>query len=135
MIHKAKFLNLFINFDETRNTFFYIAPSAIILLIFYGSTFKTFNKNLFVLFLGFSFATITLLTPPSQGWYCWFLPMLIYFLIKNSSVSSKLFYWIFVGAYFIYFLVFPESDFLVWHPFLNLTAFINIYQFQINLKI
>tara|TARA_X000000950_G_C13921158_1_gene663461 strand:+ start:18333 stop:20408 length:2076 start_codon:yes stop_codon:yes gene_type:complete len=114
---QAKFLNLFINFDTTRNTFFYIAPSAIILLIFYGSTFKTFNKNLFVLFLGFSFATITLLTPPSQGWYCWFLPMLIYFLIKNTFESSKLFYWIFVVAYFIYFLVFKESDLFSLAPF------------------
>lgn len=114
---QTKFLNLFINFDTTRNTFFYIAPSALILLIFYGSTFKTFNKNLFVLFLGFSFATITLLTPPSQGWYCWFLPMFIYFLIKNSSASSRLFYWIFIGAYFIYFLVFPESDFFSLVPF------------------
>ena len=108
---QTKFLNLFLNFETTTNTLFYIAPAAIILLFFYGTTFKNFNKNLFVLFLGFSFATITLLTPPSQGWYCWFLPMLIYFLIKNPAESSKLFYWLFTCAYFIYFLVIPDSDF------------------------
>ena len=108
---QSKFLNLFLNFETTKNTLFYIAPAAIILLFFYGITFKNFNKNLFILFLGFSFATITLLTPPSQGWYCWFLPMLIYFLIKNPVESSKLFYWFFTCAYFIYFLIVPESDF------------------------
>tara|TARA_B110001450_G_scaffold138776_1_gene130057 strand:- start:389 stop:2470 length:2082 start_codon:yes stop_codon:yes gene_type:complete len=108
---QSKFLNLFLNFQTTTYTLFYIAPAAIILLFFYGITFKNFNKNLFVLFLGFSFATITLLTPPSQGWYCWFLPMLIYFLIKNPAESSKLFYWFFTCAYFIYFLIVPESDF------------------------
>lgn len=108
---QAKFLNVFINFDSTSNTLFYIAPSAIIILIFYGITFKNFNKNLFILFLGFSFAIITLLTPPSQGWYSWFLPLFIYFLIKNSLETAKLFYWMFISAYFIYFLVIPDSDF------------------------
>jgi len=108
---QAKFLNLFINFNGTKNTLFYFAPAAIILLFFYGTTFKNFNKNLFILFLGFSFATITLLTPPSHGWYCWFFPMFIYFLIKNSYETAKLFYWFFTCGYFIYFLVIPESDF------------------------
>ena len=98
---QVKFLNLFINFNASKGTLFYIAPAAIILLFFYGTTFKNFNKNLFILFLGFSFATITLLTPPSQGWYCWFIPMFIYFLIKNSYETAKLFYWFFTCGYFI----------------------------------
>ena len=108
---QTKFLNLFLNFETHTQTLFYIAPATIILLFFYGTTFKNFNKSLFILFLGFSFATITLLTPPSHGWYCWFLPMIIYFLIKNSAENSKLFYWVFICAYFAYFLVIPESDF------------------------
>ncbi|MDC3134023.1 hypothetical protein OA958_04215 [Bacteroidota bacterium] len=120
---QAKLLNLFLNFEPTKNILFYIAPSAIILLIFYGITFQNFNKNLFILFLGFSFASISLLTPPSQGWYCWFLPMFIYFLIKNSSLSSRFFYWTFIVAYFIYFLVFQESDFF------NLTLLSEPYSF------
>lgn len=106
-----KFLNLFINFETKKQTLLYIAPATIILLFFYGITFKNFNKNLFILFLGFSFATITLLAPPSHGWYCWFLPMFIYFLIKDTSEIAKLFYWLFTFAYFIYFLVIPESNF------------------------
>ena len=75
-----------------------------------GQRLKILIKT-FILFLGFTFATITLLTPPSQGWYCWFLPLFIYFLIKNELETAKLFYWIFICAYFIYFLVIPESFF------------------------
>ena len=52
---QVKFLNLFINFNASKGTLFYIAPAAIILLFFYGTTFKNFNKNLFILFLAFSF--------------------------------------------------------------------------------
>ena len=131
---QAKFLNLFINFDTTTNTLFYIAPSAIILLIFYGITFKNFNKNLFILFLGFSFAAITLLTPPSQGWYCWFLPLFIYFLIKNSLETAKLFYWFFTSAYFIYFLVIPDSDFLNLFLYSDNNTLYNFLPFSIEIK-
>lgn len=131
---QAKFLNLFINFDTTTNTLFYIAPSAIILLIFYGITFKNFNKNLFILFLGFSFAAITLLTPPSQGWYCWFLPLFIYFLIKNSLETAKLFYWFFTSAYFIYFLVIPDSDFLNLFLHSDNNTLYNFLPFSIEIK-
>lgn len=109
---QVKFLNLFISFQTSNQTLFYVAPASIILLLFYGLMFKNFNRNLFILFLGFCFAIITLLAPPSQGWYCWFLPLMIYFLIKNPNEYSKLFYWIFTFAYFIYFLIIPKSDFL-----------------------
>lgn len=107
---QQKFLNLFISYDS--NLLFFITPSIILFLFFYGSSFKNFNKNLFILFLSFSFATITVLTPPSQGWYYWFIPFFIYFIIKDSSQTSKTYYWIFVASYFLYFLVIPESDFL-----------------------
>lgn len=107
---QQRFLNLFISYES--NLFIYTTPSVILFLFFYGSSFKSFNKNLFILFLSFCFAIITVLTPPSQGWYYWFIPFFIYFIIKDSTQISKTYYWVFVASYFIYFLIIPDSDFL-----------------------
>lgn len=134
---QGKFLNLFINYDALNNLKLFISPAIILILIFYGISFKNFNKNLFILFLSFCFATISLLTPASQGWYYWFIPFFIYFLIKDSSKTSKLFYWSFVFSYFIYFLIIPTSDFLNLYLFTsdsNYYTLYNLFPFSVTNK-
>lgn len=92
------------------NTIIYLIPLAYIALFFHSLTFRFFNRDVFVMFLGFSFGILTLLIPPMQGWYYWIIPFFIYFYLKNVS-SSKFVFWMLTVGYFLYFLVIPTSDF------------------------
>jgi uridine kinase len=86
-------------------------PLAYIALFFHSLTFRFFNRDVFVMFLGFSFGILTLLIPPMQGWYYWIIPFFIYFYAKNDA-ASKFGLWMLTAGYFLYFLVMPNSDFL-----------------------
>lgn len=89
----------------------YIIPFAYILLFLHALTFTRFNRDTFVMFLGFSFGILTLGIPPMQGWYYWILPFLIYFYVKNDQFS-KIPFATLVVAYFIHFALIPESDYV-----------------------
>ncbi|MDA9781152.1 hypothetical protein N9B62_00405 [Amylibacter sp.] len=88
-----------------------LIPAILLLLVFYSVTIQIRNRDVFLFFIGSAFCVIILFIPPSQGWYYWVLPFLIYFYVRQSS------YFIFPllalqAAYFIYFAVIPESDFV-----------------------
>ncbi len=108
---QGQLFNLALVYQNSTQLSLFIAPSALFLVFFYGITFKTFDKNLFILFMCFCFASMTIFTSPGQGWYYWFIPLLVFFTIKQKSFN-KLFYWLFIASYFLYFLLIPESDFL-----------------------
>lgn len=108
---QSELLNLALVYNNSIKLSIYIAPGMLLLMFFYGLTFKSFNKNLFILFLCFCFASITIFTSPGQGWYYWFIPLQVFFIIKQKQFN-KLFYWLFVFSYFFYFLIIPDSDFL-----------------------
>lgn len=108
---QSELLNLALVYDKDTKLSLYVAPGMLLLMIYYGLTFKSFNKNLFILFICFCFASITIFTSAGQGWYYWFIPMQVFFIIKQKQFN-KLFYWLFVFGYFLYFLVIPNSDFL-----------------------
>lgn len=106
---QGKIFDLYINLGNEH--ILYIIPFAYILLFLHSLTFTRFNRDTFVMFLGFSFGILTLGIPPMQGWYYWIIPFLIYFYVKNSQFS-KLPLGILTIAYFIHFALIPESDYL-----------------------
>lgn len=63
----------------------YLLPIAYCAILLRGVSFKTLNKDIFVMFLGFCFAILLVFTEPSPGWYFWLLPFLFYFYVKDSS--------------------------------------------------
>ncbi|MCK9351762.1 MAG: hypothetical protein M0P76_03155 [Candidatus Pacebacteria bacterium] len=100
-------------FDES---IIYLIPFAYTLLFFHHLTFQSFNRDVFIMFLGFSFGILLLLIPPMPGWYYWIIPFLIYFYIKNENFSKLGFVALNFG-YFLYFILTPRSDFLGTFPF------------------
>ncbi len=89
---------------------FYLVPAAYILLLFKGISIKGFNRDVFVMFLAFSFGIILLFIPPMQGWYMWLIPFLIYFYSKSEGNA----YLLLLGLqlfYLIYFALSENSDY------------------------
>jgi uridine kinase/Gpi18-like mannosyltransferase len=101
-----------IYFAYPQSVLFYLVPSIYLILLAKSFSIKSYNKDIFIMFLGFSFGLILLLIPPMQGWYFWIIPFFAYFYIKNRKRSSSV--WLFVGlqaSYLIYFFVAKNSDF------------------------
>lgn len=97
------------------NFVIYIVPLAYLILLARSLAYRAFNRDLFLMFLGFSFGILTIFIPPMQGWYYWVIPFLVYFYIKNEK-APKYFYVLLNIAYFAYFLVIRQSDlFEVFH--------------------
>ncbi|MDO8504668.1 MAG: hypothetical protein Q7S36_02335, partial [Candidatus Liptonbacteria bacterium] len=116
-----------------NNFVIYLLPFAYLLLLAKSLTFRTYNKDIFLMFLGFSFGILTLFIPPMQGWYFWVIPFLIYFYIKqdDAPVVSLLALNIF---YFLYFMLIPGSDiFEVFAPVSGaIASYPNLYTVILN---
>lgn len=126
-------LNLKIN----DNLIIYFVPLAYLVLFVKSLTFKTFNRDIFLMFLGFSFGILTLFIPPMQGWYYWIIPFFVYFYIKQENAPNFIFILLNI-FYFTYFILIKNSDFFqVWqvvHPTLALMPnfYYQLYQKGIN---
>ena len=94
----------------SQNLLVFIVPIILGVLLFKFYTFKKYSRDLFMVFLGFSFFILTLCIPPMQGWYFWIIPFAIYFYLKANSYERILFYTL-NGAYFLYFAVIATSDY------------------------
>ena len=132
MLNNLSF-QIFVSIQQ-HNNFLILGTRVLFLIFFYGLTFKSFDKNLFIIFICFSFAAITIFTSPSQGWYFWFIPLHVYFVSKQKNFN-KIFFWLFIFSYFIYFLVIPESDFLSLNFFSNYeNSLYNLVPFNDEIK-
>ncbi len=91
------------------SNYYYIIPAIYIVLLAKFIRFRLVSKDLFLLFVGFSFSMLLIFIPPKVGWYFWIIPFFIYFNIKEQNLS---FFPLFLlqGAFILYFLVIPESD-------------------------
>lgn len=89
---------------------FYVIPAAYMLLLFYAFRIKVQNRDIFLMFLGFTFEVLLLFIPPMQGWYFWVIPFLAYFFSRASTVQSLLFAALQV-SYFLYFGLGAASDY------------------------
>ena len=107
------------NYRFTDYFTIYFLPLAFLLLFVKSLSFKNFNPDLFLMFLGFSFGILTLFIPPMQGWYYWVVPFFIYFFIKQNN-APKINYILLNIFYFAYFLVIDKSD--IWQIFQPISA-------------
>jgi uridine kinase len=95
---------------QVGNSSFYIIPACLLLLLVRGALVTNFNRDIFIMFLGFAFGIILIFISPMQGWYFWLIPFLAYFYAKSDyhSFPSLMLLQI---AYIAYFAVIENSDF------------------------
>jgi uridine kinase len=89
---------------------FYIIPAVFLLLLFKALQISVQNRDLFLMFLGFSFGILLFFITPMPGWYYWVLPFFAYFYARGPK-EQMVFPIILQIAYLLYFAVKPDSDF------------------------
>lgn len=102
-------------YDFPNGNMLYFTPLAYLFLFIAAINLKGFSKDVYVMFLGFSFGVIALLVSPMQGWYYWIIPFFIYFHCKKSHTKFDLTVFLFLSlqvSYFIYFLFIKDSDYV-----------------------
>ena len=111
----------------------YFVPLAYLVLFIRSLTYKTFNRDIFLMFLGFSFGIFTLFIPPMQGWYYWIIPFFIYFYISQDK-SPKFMFLLLNIFYFSYFFMTKNSDFFEVFQLISkdIAVMPNIYHFLAN---
>lgn len=106
---QAKLFNASIHLNSVT---FYLIPSALIILFSRSIFIQNYSRDLFIMFLGFVFSIILIFIPPMQGWYYWLIPFLVYFYVREKSVSSLIFTALSI-FYLLYFLVINHSDYWI----------------------
>ncbi|MCH9753762.1 MAG: hypothetical protein K0T99_02540 [Alphaproteobacteria bacterium] len=110
---QMKIFNLNYNFSD--GNVLYFLPLAYLFLFFTAINLKVLSKDVYMMFLGFSFGIIALMISPMQGWYYWILPFFAYFHSKRSNArfdfASMLFLSLYC-SYFIYFMLIKTSDYI-----------------------
>ncbi len=107
--------NMYFSYGGLR---FYIIPAVYFILVVWYASFRFVNRDQLVLFLTFTFLALTLLIPPMQGWYFWIVPLLVFFIVKQSLREQTVFI-LLSALYFLYFGLIPGSDYLTalwWAP-------------------
>ncbi len=90
----------------------YIIPCLMLLLFIRGIWIKSYNRDIFMMFLGFNFSLVLLFIPPMPGWYFWLIPFLAYFYIRAENEASHLLFFGLQGFYILYFMVSKNADYL-----------------------
>ena len=103
-------LRLFSTFIPLNNLTIYLIPAVLLALFVRGILLKNYNRDIFVMFLGFVFSTVLFFIVPMQGWYFWLIPFLVYFYIKEEGRSPIIFFTL-SGLYLLYFMVIKDSDY------------------------
>ncbi len=108
----------------------YFVPLVYLALFARSLTYKTFNRDIFLMFLGFSFGILTLFIPPMQGWYYWIIPFFIYFYVSQDK-SPRFMFLLLNIFYFSYFFITRNSDFFEVFQLIskNIAAMPNAYHF------
>lgn len=139
---KEQFKIFDLNYNLGDSLVIYFVPLAYLLLFLRSLTYRTFNRDIFLMFLGFSFGILTLFIPPMQGWYYWIVPFFIYFYIKQENAPKFTFVLLNI-FYFAYFLVIKSSDFFEVFQLVsgriaampNLYAILNRYGLQADIVV
>ena len=61
--------------SSINNLSFYLIPAVFLILLAAAMRFNHISKDLFMMFIGFSFAALLIFIPPQPGWYFWILPL------------------------------------------------------------
>jgi uridine kinase len=110
---QVKIFDFSYNFPD--GNILYFVPLAYLFLFITAINLKGFSKDVYMMFLGFSFGIIALMVSPMQGWYYWIIPFFIYFHSKRPNSKFDFTLILFLGlqiAYFVYFLLIKNSDYL-----------------------
>lgn len=97
------------HYQLSNGLIIYFAPIVYLGLFLRSLTFRSYNRDLFLMFLGFSFGIITLFTAPLPGWYYWVMPFFIYFYIKQERASTVPLVAL-ILSYFAYFIFASSPD-------------------------
>lgn len=103
---QSKLFNVAIEIDSLS---VYLVPLSLLVLFFRGALIRIYNRDIFLMFLGFTFCVLLLFIPPMPGWYFWLLPFLCYFYIKQDAFYALLLYAL-QGFYFLYFFLRQSVD-------------------------
>ncbi len=129
----SKQTQIFDVFYSFADKIFYFIPAIYFVLLVKAVMIKGYNRDIFIMFLGFSFGVLNLFIPPMQGWYYWVIPFFSYFYIKQKNAPIFLFFSL-QAAYFIYFATIKNSDYLQVFQLVSaeISAQNNFYQFLIS---
>lgn len=127
---KEQFKVFDFQFRLSDNFTLYIVPLAYLFLLVKSLTYKTFNRDIFLMFLGFAFGLLTIFIPPMPGWYYFVVPFLIYFFARADRAPRFLFLLLNL-LYFAYFLSIKSGDlFEIFRPIAPaVAAWPNLYAF------
>lgn len=106
---QSKVFNFSLDYSGGMRVF--VVPLCLLLLFIKGAEIKTFNRDVFMVFLSFSFGVLLLFIPPMPGWYYWLVPFLVYFYVRETR-RAFWFFWGLMAVYLAYFALIPTSDFL-----------------------
>ncbi len=100
---------------------YFIIPSVYLILLAAAARFKNIGKDLFLIFIGFSFSVLLIFIPPQPGWYFWILPFFFYYTIREKKrtffpitalqLAFLLYFFFIKDSDFFYIYLFGESDF------------------------
>lgn len=99
------FLAIPFNFKDLK---FFIAPALILAIFYKFASYKKLNADSLVLVLGLTFTVLVALVPPTQGWYYWVFPFLIFYLIKYEKAPK--FILLAINVFFILYFVFSQDS-------------------------
>ncbi len=116
VFHNKEQEKLFSPFIHWGSLIIYMIPATLLVLFTKAVLLKNYNRDIFLVFLGFCFGIILLFIPPMQGWYFWIIPFLAYFYIKSSQ-HLFLFFGL-QGFYILYFIFSKNADYLEVFQFL-----------------
>lgn len=122
---QGKIFDTFLQFPNDLS--FYLIPAVYLLLLLQSLNYKSYSREIFVMFLGFSFGIITVLVPPMQGWYYWTLPFFVYFYIREQAAPLYNFVLLNI-AYFAYFALIPNSDYQQVFQFVGGVGALSFYE-------
>ncbi len=105
---QQRLFSLSLSFGLNNLTFF-VAPAAILLILYKFSGYKKLNLDSLLLSLGLTYIVLIALVPPMQGWFYWSLPFLVFFFVKFSEFPSPVL-WVLNCVYLLYFIVNKNSD-------------------------
>ncbi len=99
------------SFSFSQDRVFLIIPALLLVQTIVMYSRKWVSRDLLLLFLAFGFGTLTLFITPMPGWYYWIVPFFIYFIVKFNGEAKSFFVFLNI-AFFMYFAIIPNSDFL-----------------------
>ncbi len=124
---QSQIFDMFYTYHAER--LFYFVPAIYFVLLVKALMIKGYNRDIFIVFLGFAFGALNLFIPPMQGWYYWVIPFLAYFFIKHDD-SPRFLFFALQMFYLAYFAVIKDSDYLQVFQFVSpeISALPNLYQ-------